>query len=273
MRLEDVPTVVLVASGKGGVGKTTVASDLARAFDENGHSVGLIDADISTPNTAEVVGGEENDLSDQRLSTGDALVPPTVNGIQLASKGVVLPDDVPVLRDGQWRAETVADYVRNVEWADDTDIVVIDSPPGTGEELQVIASIGHPDLGVIVTTPHPSSIRDAKKTHEFFEQAEIEHVAALNMAYIPHLDLIEWVDDGTDFEAVKGVGENTIETIREQMLEGVESFPLFGYDPDNHPDFPVHFAASIPYTEDHDARVSSLDGIIEHTTEKQEVEA
>jgi len=273
MKLEDVPTVVLVASGKGGVGKTTVASDLARAFSENGHSVGLIDADISTPNTAEVIGGEDNDLSDQRLSTHDALVPPWVNGIQLASKGVVLPDDVPVLRDGQWRAETVADYVRNVEWHEDTDIVVVDSPPGTGEELQVIASIGHPDLGVIVTTPHPSSIRDAKKTHEFFEQAEIEHVAALNMAYIPSADLIGWVDDHAGLEGIVDVGGESVDNIRSKLDDNVPDYPLFGYDPETLPAFPVSFAASIPYTEDHDDRVSSLDGIIEHTTEKQEAEA
>lgn len=272
MQLNDVPTVVLVASGKGGVGKTTVASDFARKAKELNGSVGLIDADISTPNSPEVVGGEGQDLSDQRLSTHDALVPPEVNGIQLVSQGVVLPDDVPVLRDGEWRAEAVADYIQNVEWADDTELVVIDSPPGTGGELQVVASVVQPGYGVVVTTPHPSSVRDATKTHEFFKQAGIDHGAVLNMAYMPGKDIAHHVDSACDLTEIQGIGDAKRDEIGDLMYDQTPDKPLFGYDPDGLPDFPVGFDATIPYTPEWEARAAELDAIVRNQLATEEVD-
>lgn len=254
MKLDDVPRTVAVASGKGGVGKTTVASDLARAAQERGYTVGLIDADISTPNSPEVVGGEELDMESQRLSTRDAIVPPEVEGIQLVSQGVVLPDDVPVLRDGTWRAEAVADYIGHVEWKDGTDLVVIDTPPGTGEELQVIAAEAPPTHAFVVTTPHPSSVRDATKTHEFFEQAGIPHEAIVNMAYIPKEDIATHAYGGVDFTQVQQVGDARAEEI-EALLDGAaEDFPLFGYEGGEELPFDAERAATVPYTPDFEDR-------------------
>lgn len=230
MKLSSVPTVVAVASGKGGVGKTTVATDVAKVLRDGGNTVGMVDADVSTPNSFEVLGGEDVDVSDQRLSTHDSLIPPVVMGIQLASQGIVLPDDVPVLRDGEWRASAVADYIENVEWSDDTDVVVVDTPPGTGEEIQTIAAAAPPDYGVIVTTPHPSSVRDARKTHEFFEQAEVEHSTIINMAYIPAADVVHHVIGDADFTEIDKVGDSINESVVSMIEKSASDFDLFGYE-------------------------------------------
>ncbi len=272
MKLADVPTVIAVASGKGGVGKTTCASDIARAARDVGYNVGLIDADISTPNSPEVVGGEGQDLSDQRLASHDAIVPPKVNGIQLVSQGVVLPDDVPVLRDGTWRAEAVADYIENVEWEDETDVVVIDTPPGTGEELQVIASAAPPDFGFIITTPHPSSVRDATKTHEFFKQADIDHGVVLNMAYIPGEDVASHVLDGADLTDIDNIGEKKDEAIRDLLTDNSEDYAMFGHDLGDGVDVEADLMATIPYTEDFENRRPHYEGAIEDVFAQRGVE-
>jgi len=271
MQLSSVPYTILVASGKGGVGKTTVASDIARTASEHGYSVGLIDADISTPNTPGVVGGEENEMEEQRLSSHDSIVPPEVGGIQLVSQGVVLPDDVPVLRDGKWRAEAVADYTGHVEWAEDTDLVVIDTPPGTGEELQVIASEAPPDYALVVTTPHPSSLRDATKTHEFFEQANIMHRAILNMAYIPSDDIVSHAVGDTDFDELVGIGDAKSDSIEELMRDNVADFNLFGCEGDIDLPFDAEVVATVPYTEDFDARKAVYTEAVSQIIEEDEV--
>lgn len=272
MKLQSVPYVVLVASGKGGVGKTTVASDMARVAADHGYSAGLIDADISTPNTPEVVGGEGFDASDERLSTHDAITPPEVNGIQVVSQGMVLPDDVPVLRDGTWRAEAVADYIEHVEWAADTDIVVVDTPPGTGEELQVIASEAPPDHAFVVTTPHPSSLRDATKTHEFFEQANVRHRAVMNMAYIPSDDIVDHVLDTVDFTDIAGVGDAKSDSLVELAREKAADYAMFDYDGDTTLPFDTELAATVPYTDDYEARKAVYVEAVKHIFDKEEVE-
>lgn len=273
MKLNEVPTVVLVASGKGGVGKTTVSSDIARTASNLGIKTGLIDADISTPNSPEVVGDGEQDLSDQRLSTGDSLVPPEVNGIQIASQGTVLPDDVPVLRDGSWRAETVADYIDNVEWADGTELVVIDSPPGTGEELQVVASMAPPDMSFVVTTPHPSSVRDATKTHEFFKQAGFDHGLILNMAYIPHSDITRHALLDIDFDEAEDIGAGNRELFEEVLSESITDYNLFGYEPGEGVDIPTEQVATVPYTDSFGMRSAVLEAVVDNLPQPEEVEA
>jgi len=260
MKLEDVPNVVLFASGKGGVGKTTAASDLARRAAQNGHSVGLVDADISTPNSPEVVGGEGVEIEGQQLSDGDSLIPPTVNGIQLVSQGLALPDDVPVLRDGTWRSEAVADYLRGVEWDDDTELVVIDSPPGSGEELQVVASIGGVSQAFVVTTPHPSSLRDATKTHEFFKQANIDHSTVVNMTAIPARRIAAHVFENAD-----------LSTSESALYEDIEDFHLFGYDPDDGVPFGDGVALEVPYIEDAEERIGLYDDLLETIVAPPEV--
>lgn len=272
MKLGDVPLVIAIASGKGGVGKTTCASDIAREFTDRGYTTGLVDADISTPNTPEVLGGEEVDIGEQRLSDGDSMLPPKVNGIHLISKGHVLPDDVAILRGAQFRAETVLDYIENVEWPDDTDVVIFDTPPGTGEELQTIAAAVPLDHAFIVTTPHPSSIRDVRKTHKFFNQADVPHTALMNMAYIPSDMVVSHVTDDVDYDDVSGVGDATWETLVEVIGEQSSDFNLFGYTGADDVDLDVEITAVLPYSPDFVARRSGVADAVDYVAPEGEVE-
>lgn len=272
MRLEDVPLVVATASGKGGVGKTTVATDLARTYSEMGMTAGLIDADISTPNSVEVVGGEGVDVSSQRLSNEDSMVPPEVNGVHIITKGLVLPDDVPVMGGAQFRAETVMDYIKHVEWPDDTDVVVIDTPPGTGEEIQTIAAAAPPDHAFVVTTPHPSSIRDATKTHEFFKEADIKHSAVVNMAYIPGESVVEHVTDEWDYSDISGVGDATAETVVESLKEQASDYDLFGYDSETGITLDMEQSGTVPYSPEFSERLDSIERIINDIRYEEEAE-
>jgi ATP-binding protein involved in chromosome partitioning len=273
MNLDEIENVILVASGKGGVGKTTITTDIAAVAKAAGESVGIIDSDISTPNSPEVIGDEEVDLGDQRLSNSDALIPPEVDGVQLVSQGTVLPDDVPLLRDGEWRARTVVDFVEAVQWNDDTTTVVIDSPPGTGEELQTVVAAAQPDKAYVVTTPHPSSVRDATKTHEFFNQMELPHSGILNMAYIPAADIASHVLDGVSAGDGDGDDAETGPDIADAVYGATEPFPLFGYDgePPSGLDFGID--ATVPYTERYESRAAQLEPVITNYLGISEVEA
>lgn len=263
MKIQDVPHVVLTASGKGGVGKTTVAADIARHGRDRGLTVGYIDADISTPNSPEVLGGEGVGTDDQRLSDGQNIVPPVIDGIQMVSQGLVLPDDVPVLRDASWRAEVVVEYLDFVEWDDDTDLVVIDSPPGSGSELQVIAAKEGVDHAYVVTTPHPSSLRDATKTHEFFKEASLPHDTVMNMTHIPAKDVVEFVSESVDFTDIKGIGDAKSESLVELMSEEVGDYHLFGYDGEAAVPFDSEVVATVPYTEDVPHRLKQYSALLD----------
>lgn len=263
MKLEDVPTVVLVASGKGGVGKTTVASDIARTAAGMGYMSGLIDVDVTTPNSPEVLGGEGYDIGDQRLSTHDEIVPPTVNGVQTVSKGLVLPDDVPILGGAEFRVEIIMDYIENVAWDGNTDIVVVDTPPGTGEEVQTVMGAVLPDYAVVVTTPHPSSVRDATKSEELLRNAGVPRGVVLNMAFIPHSDIVQHVDDSVDFTEIKGIGDAKADEIEQLMSEQVPQFDLFGYADGMDTALEAERVATVPYTTRFEARGLWYEDLIE----------
>lgn len=276
MKLDELPRVVMVASGKGGVGKTTVASDLARSASDMGYSVGLIDGDISTPNSPEVVGGESVDLDGQRLTTGDSIVPTVVDHIQLISQGVVLPDDVPVLRDGAWRAEAVADYIGHVEWQENTDLVVIDTPPGTGEELQTFLSEAPPDRAFLVTTPHPSAVRDVTKTHELMAQAGVDQDVVVNMAYLPAADMAEYLLGPADFTQIEQVGDSRAKEIQQLVHQSARDFPLFGYENSVQIPFDTRSGepvAMVPYTPQYEARRSVYEPVVQDVMAEHEVKA
>ena len=273
MKLDDVPTVLLVASGKGGVGKTTVSSDIAQYLTEQGLKVGVIDADISTPNTPDVLAGGEADFSDQRLSDGENLLPVHVNGIQLVSQGIDLPDDVVLLRDGSFRAESVAEYIKFVEWDDDTDVVVVDSPPGSGEEVQTILSAAEPDHTFIVTTPHDSSLMDAHRTHQLMEQAEVDHSVVANMTHIPGGDVLEHVWDAEAVEDVQGIGDAKAEALYDVLEASVEDLPLFASDDDIEEAVGADLTVGVPYSGDDEYRRSHYGAIRELVGLDNEVEA
>ena len=165
--LPSVRNIIAVASGKGGVGKTTVAGNLAAGLSELGASVGLLDADVHGPNAPRVLAVEEEPGVEP---LNERLVPPESHGVKVMSMGFMLhnPDDPAIMR-GPMVQKVMTHFLENVAWGG-LDYLVVDLPPGTGDAsinlLQTLPVSG----AVIVTTPQQLAIDDAKKGLRLFEK-------------------------------------------------------------------------------------------------------
>ena len=161
--LPGVENVIAVASGKGGVGKSTVAVNLAAGLSELGARVGLFDADVYGPNIPRMVGADE-----APQATGeDTIIPPEKYGVKLMSMAFLVGEDDPVIWRGPMVHQLLTQLVEDVEWGD-LDYLVLDLPPGTGDtQLTVLQTL--PLTGaVIVTTPQDVAVDDARKGLEMF---------------------------------------------------------------------------------------------------------
>ena len=161
--LPGVENVIAVASGKGGVGKSTVAVNLAAGLSKLGARVGLFDADIYGPNVPRMVAADE-----APRTTGDrTIVPPEQYGLKLMSMAFLVGEDDPVIWRGPMVHQLLTQLVEDVEWGD-LDYLVLDLPPGTGDtQLTVLQTL--PLTGaVIVTTPQEVAVDDARKGLEMF---------------------------------------------------------------------------------------------------------
>ncbi|MFB6280480.1 MAG: Mrp/NBP35 family ATP-binding protein [Haloferacaceae archaeon] len=162
--LPDVKNIVAVASGKGGVGKSTVAVNLAAGLADRGARVGLFDSDIYGPNVPRMLAPE-----DAPRVTEDRTVPPEKYGVKLISMDFFLDDDDPVVWRGPMVQKTLTQLWEDVVW-DTLDYLVVDLPPGTGDaQLSLLQSL--PVTGaVIVTTPQQVAVDDADKGLRMFDQ-------------------------------------------------------------------------------------------------------
>ena len=161
--LPGVENVIAVASGKGGVGKSTVAVNLAAGLSKLGARVGLFDADVYGPNVPRMVAADE-----APKTTGDqTIVPPEKYGVKLMSMAFLVGEDDPVIWRGPMVHQLLTQLVEDVQWGD-LDYLVLDLPPGTGDtQLTVLQTL--PLTGaVIVTTPQEVAIDDARKGLEMF---------------------------------------------------------------------------------------------------------
>ncbi len=160
--LPGVENVVAVASGKGGVGKSTVAVNLAAGLAELGARVGLFDADVYGPNVPRMVAAEEQPQTD-----GETIVPPERYGMKLISMDFLTGEDDPVIWRGPMVHKIITQLVEDVEWGD-LDYLVMDLPPGTGDtQLTILQTL--PLTGaVIVTTPEEVALDDAVKGLRMF---------------------------------------------------------------------------------------------------------
>jgi ATP-binding protein involved in chromosome partitioning len=163
--IPGVKHVVAVASGKGGVGKSTVAANLALALSAQGHRVGLLDCDVYGPSIALMFG-----LKERPKSTEDKrIIPAEKFGIRVISFGSFLEDHTPVIWRGPMINKLLTQFLREVEWGE-LDYLLLDLPPGTGDAqltiTQQIALAG----GVIVTTPQDVALLDVKRGVTMFEQ-------------------------------------------------------------------------------------------------------
>lgn len=169
-RVEKIHHTVIVLSGKGGVGKSTVAVHLAAAASRAGLRVGLLDVDIHGPSLPTMLGVG----SAQVRMEGDALVPVEVEGVKVMSMGLLLGNqDEAVVWRGPMKMKAIAQFLADVEWGE-LDLLVVDAPPGTGDEpLSVCQLVGHPDGAIVVTTPQEVAITAVRKSVTFCRRLDL----------------------------------------------------------------------------------------------------
>ncbi len=167
--IEGVKNLVAVASGKGGVGKTTVAVNLALALSRLGAKVGLLDADVYGPNVPLMLGTTEQ----PRATEARTIIPVEAYGIKVISIGLLAPGDAPMIWRGPMLHSIIQQFLRSVEWGQ-LDYLVVDLPPGTGDvQLTLIQTV--PLSGaVLVTTPSVVALADVRKAIEMFRQVSVE---------------------------------------------------------------------------------------------------
>ncbi len=182
--LPGVDAIIAVGSGKGGVGKTTLAVNLAIALAKLGHKVGLLDADVYGPNVPLMLG-----ISAQPKVVGDNRIEPLeVHGLKVISVGFLNPGDKPLIWRGPMLHSIIKQFLGSVVWGE-LDYLVVDLPPGTGDvALSLIQTV--PLTGaIVVSTPSDVSLQDARKAIEMFRQVKVDVVGMVeNMSYFvcPH---------------------------------------------------------------------------------------
>lgn len=182
--LPGVKHLVAVASGKGGVGKTTVAVNLAIALARMGSSVGLLDADVYGPNVPVMLGTTaEPKAIDERT-----ILPVEAYGVKMISMGLLNPGDRPLIWRGPMLHSVIQQFLHSVRWGE-LDYLVIDLPPGTGDVALTLVQSVPLSGAVIVTTPSAVALADVRKSVEMFRQVNVEILGVVeNMSYLdcPH---------------------------------------------------------------------------------------
>ncbi len=165
--LDGVKNIIAVASGKGGVGKSTVSANLALALLAEGAKVGILDADIYGPSQPRMFG-----LSGQPTSDGHSLEPMVSYHIQTMSIGYLIDEETPMIWRGPMVTQALEQLLRDTKW-NDLDYLIIDLPPGTGDIQLTLAQKVPVSGAVIVTTPQDIALLDARKAVKMFEKVEI----------------------------------------------------------------------------------------------------
>src|SRR5260221_2620289 len=182
--IEGVKNLVAVASGKGGVGKTTIAVNLALSLQRMGASVGLLDADVYGPNVPIMLGTEEQP---QALSEREIL-PVEAQGLKIISMGLLNPGDKPMIWRGPMLHSVMNQFLRSVGWGK-LDYLIVDLPPGTGDVQLSLIQIVPVTGAVLVTTPSVVALADVGKAMEMFRQVNVAILGIVeNMSYFscPH---------------------------------------------------------------------------------------
>ncbi|MEO1399934.1 MAG: Mrp/NBP35 family ATP-binding protein [Cyanobacteria bacterium J06635_1] len=184
-----VKNIVAVSSGKGGVGKSTVAINLAVALAKAGASVGLIDADIYGPNAPTMMGLTQANVVVQDGQQGQELEPAFNHGVKMVSMGFLIDPDQPVIWRGPMLNGIIRQFLYQVQWGD-LDYLVVDLPPGTGDAQLTLAQAVPMAGVVIVTTPQDVALSDARRGLKMFEQLQVNVLGIVeNMSYFIPPDL------------------------------------------------------------------------------------
>jgi len=182
---------IAVLSGKGGVGKSTVAVNLAAALAKRGYHVGLLDADIHGPDVAKMMGLEKVDVLAERTADGrfEMLPPETDFGgrtapIKVMTMGFLVGEDQPVLWRGPLVTKALWQLLGDVKWGE-LDFMIIDFPPGTGDEILTVVQSINLDAAVVVTTPQEVALLDTGKAVNMMKKMEVPYIAVVeNMSYL-----------------------------------------------------------------------------------------
>ncbi len=171
--LPNVKNIITVASGKGGVGKSTIAVNLALALLRTGAKVGLIDADIYGPSVPTMLGLQNARPSIKKIDEKNKIVPVDYLGMQVMSIGFLIQDKQPVAWRGPMATSALRQIITDVLW-EDLDYLVLDLPPGTGDIHLTLAQLVPVTGAVIVTTPQEVALADARKAIAFYQLESIK---------------------------------------------------------------------------------------------------
>jgi ATP-binding protein involved in chromosome partitioning len=214
--LPGVSKIIAVGSGKGGVGKTTVAVNLAIALSKLGQRVGLIDADIYGPNVPTMMGSSQQPL----VGANNQIQPNVAHGIKTISIGYISPGDKPMVMRGPMLHQIIRQFLQQVDWGE-LDYLIIDLPPGTGDVVISLVQTVPLTGAVVVSTPSDVALQDARKALEMFGQVNVEVLGIVeNMSHFtcPHchheIDIFS-----------KGGAERTAQQFNIPFLGSIELIP------------------------------------------------
>src|SRR5437879_8558490 len=181
--IAGVSNLIAVGSGKGGVGKTTVAVNLAIALAKLGYKTGLLDADVYGPNVPLILG-----INQTPMAHGDRIQPLQNFGVKLMSMGFLNPGDKPLVWRGPMLHSVIQQFLRGVDWGD-LDYLVIDLPPGTGDVQLTLIQTAPITGAIVVTTPCAVSLEHVRTAIHMFHQVKVPILGMVeNMSYLtcPH---------------------------------------------------------------------------------------
>jgi len=181
--ISGIKNIIAVSSGKGGVGKSTVAVNVAVALAQTGAKVGLLDADIYGPNDPTMLGLSHAQLAVYSTEKGEVLEPAFNHGVKLVSMGFLIDRDQPVIWRGPMLNGVIRQFLYQVQWGE-LDYLIVDMPPGTGD-AQLTLTQAVPMAGaVIVTTPQTVALLDSRKGLRMFQQMNVSILGIVeNMSY------------------------------------------------------------------------------------------
>lgn len=214
--LPGVSKIVAVGSGKGGVGKTTVAVNLAIALSKLGQRVGLIDADIYGPNVPTMMGSAQQPA----VGVNNQIQPNETHGVKTISIGYISPGDKPLVMRGPMLHQIIRQFLQQVDWGE-LDYLIVDLPPGTGDVVISLVQTVPLTGAVVVSTPSDVALQDARKALEMFAQVNVEVLGIVeNMSHFtcPHchheIDIFS-----------KGGAERTAQQFKIPFLGSIELVP------------------------------------------------